>query len=97
MSKQLTPEALALLASIGITPEAAVKAQATAARKAATEAARATLLDPLTEVLTTLTMAPSTAEGSTWVGASLSFDVEGYGIKIVVTDKAASAARKRAA
>lgn len=40
---------------------------------------------------------PSTSEGSSWVGTSGAAEINGLGLKVVVTDKVASAERKAAA
>lgn len=93
MSK-IDAKTLAALEKLGISTVDVERAQARKAKQEATEATRALLAEPMAQVIAGMTMAPSAS--STWVGASVSFDLDGYGVKVVVTDKAASDARKSA-
>lgn len=94
MARTLTAQEKKLAMSLGLPEVELLKMVTREERKTEANVARETLAGPIGEVIPTLPMRPS--DKSDWVGAALSFDLDGYGVKIVVTDKAATQARKDA-
>jgi hypothetical protein len=88
----LTKAEIALLAKLGIGEDHVLKAQAAQARKAAQDAAREALREPMTALIAGSEMTESAK--SAWTGATYSFDLDGYGVKVVITDKEATRARE---
>jgi hypothetical protein len=100
MSTNLSKAEIALMEKLGLTSESLVVAQAAAERKrkadgkAAYTATVKAALEPAVQTLIDAGIPSEQSAKSAWVGASVSFDVAGYGVKVTFTDKAATAARE---
>lgn len=97
----LTKAQLKVLTDLGLTSTDVEKAQAKQAREAKVDAVAdvfakhaANLAAFVADLAEVAPISGSTKEGSSWVGTSGSGEISGLGVKVVITDKAASEARR---